>query len=70
MKKRNLTRDEMGLVFGGLMPPNEFQDAASAKAHCGDGVYVECTGTYACSATDYVGCSCDDGTDAKICEYA
>lgn len=61
-----LSRKELSKIYGG----QKSVDASSATADCGDGVSVTCSGTYMCTATDYVGCSCDDGSDAKICEYA
>ncbi len=40
--------------------------SASVTAYCG-GHSVTCKGTFNCTATDYEGCSCDDGKDEKTC---
>lgn len=70
-KFTSLTRKELSKLFGGRrIPVASLSPVSDATADCGEGVTVTCSGTYSCTATDYVGCSCDDGSDAKICEYA
>lgn len=59
-----LSREKLRTIFGGEAPGFY---AASATADCGDGHSVTCTGVLNCTATDYVGCSCDDGNDFKEC---
>lgn len=58
-----LQREQLKSVFGGYL-----DDYSTCSAKCDDnGNSVSCTGTYSCTATDYVGCNGDDGTDEKSC---
>ncbi len=71
IESKLLTKQEMKHIFAGhncLRHADESGGGAfaSATAYCG-GHSVTCKGTFNCTATDYVGCSCDDGKDEQTC---